>query len=193
MPVSPKSPSWDQLFQVALGQQGLFTTQQAAQLGYSSQLLNHYVRTQRLQRWQRGIYRIVHYPPGENEELMVAWLWSERQGVISHETALALHDLSDVLPARLHLSLPSHQQTNRRKAPPGVALHFADIPINERSWIAHVPVTSPRRTLLDNAIAGVQPELLKQAAEQALRRGLLARSDLVEVERALGSFGKIHP
>ena len=27
------------------------------------------------------------------------WLWSEQAGVFSHQTALALHDLSDILPA----------------------------------------------------------------------------------------------
>jgi hypothetical protein len=43
---------------------------------------------------RRGIYRLVHFPAGQHEELVVAWLWSERVGIVSHQTALALHELS---------------------------------------------------------------------------------------------------
>ncbi len=43
---------------------------------------------------RRGVYRLVHFPVGDHEDLTAVWLWSEREGVFSHETALALHDLS---------------------------------------------------------------------------------------------------
>src|SRR5690349_20586018 len=91
-------PDWDQLYRVAEAQEGLFTTQQAAQAGYSPQLLAHYVRIGRALRIQRGIYRLVHFPAGEHEDLVAVWLWSEQVGTFSHQTALALYDFSDVLP-----------------------------------------------------------------------------------------------
>ena len=34
------SPDWDHLFEIAAAQEGLFTTQQAAEAGYSPQLLD---------------------------------------------------------------------------------------------------------------------------------------------------------
>jgi predicted transcriptional regulator of viral defense system len=43
----------------------------------------------------------VHFRASEHEELVTAWLWSERAGVMSHQTALSLHGLSDVLPAQI--------------------------------------------------------------------------------------------
>ena len=52
-------------------------------------------------RLRRGIYRLVHFPAGEHEELIELWLWTERTGLASHQTALALHGLSDALPAQL--------------------------------------------------------------------------------------------
>lgn len=55
----------------------------------------HYVHIGRVVRVRRGIYRLVHFPAGEHEELVAAWLWSEPAGVVSHQTALALHGLSD--------------------------------------------------------------------------------------------------
>ena len=183
------SSNWDRLFEVAAGQEGIFTTQQAAEAGYSPQLLLHHVRTGRMLRVRRGIYRLVHFPVGEHEELVVAWLWSERAGVVSHQMALALHELSDVLPAHVHLTLPSAWRRRRFRVPPDVMLHHADVPPGDRSWFGAVPTTSPRRTLSDCARAGLSPELLEQAARQALRRGLVAKSELGDVEQALAAFG----
>jgi hypothetical protein len=81
-------PDWNRLFETAAAQEGLFTTKQAAEAGYSPQLLVHYVLTGKAHRVRRGTYRLVHFPAGEHEELVAAWLWSERAGVVSHQTAL---------------------------------------------------------------------------------------------------------
>ncbi|HEY0713455.1 MAG TPA: hypothetical protein VGF45_12330 [Polyangia bacterium] len=43
------------------------------------------------------------------EELVTAWLWSDRAAVLSHQTALALHGLSDILPAHGSALSPSRQ------------------------------------------------------------------------------------
>jgi predicted transcriptional regulator of viral defense system len=182
-------PDWDRLYETAAGQEGLFTTQQGAEAGYSPQLLVHHARAGKMVRVRRGIYRLVHFPPGEHEELVAAWLWSERAGVISHQSALALHELSDVLAAQLHLTLPAAWRSRRFRVPDGVVLHHADVGTEERAWVGAVPVTSPRRTLSDCAKAGLSPELLKQAALQALRRGLVTRAELGDVKRALAPFG----
>jgi predicted transcriptional regulator of viral defense system len=187
--VPPIRPDWNRLFETAAGQEGLFTTQQAAEAGYSPQLLVHYVRTGRAVRVHRGIYRLVHFPAGEHEELVTAWLWSERAGVISHQTALALHGLSDAMPAQLHLTLPCAWQRRRFRVPSGVVLHHADVPPEDRAWFGAVPTTNPRRTLRDCAHEGISPELLRQAAQQALRRGLVTKSELGDVKKALRPFG----
>lgn len=178
------TPSWDALFEVASGQEGLFTTVQAADAGYSPQLLQKHLHAGRLQRVRRGVYRLVHFPPGDHEDLATVWLWSGRAGVFSHETALFLHGLSDVLPTRVHLSVPAEWQGRRLRVPPGVALHHADVPKAERAWVGPVPVTTPRRTLVDCVTAGVAPDLVQQAMEQAGARGLVARAELGEMRRA---------
>lgn len=187
--VSPDRPDWDRLFETAAAQEGMFTTKQAADAGYSAQLLVHYVHVGRAARVRRGIYRLVHFPAGDHEELVAAWLWSELAGVVSHESALALHGLSDALPANIHLTLPSAWRRRRFRVPPDVVLHHADVPQNERAWFGAVPTTSARRSLNDCALAGLSPELLRQAAQQALRRGLVTKRELVDVEAALTPFG----
>lgn len=189
MDTAAKRPDWAALYETAGAQDGHFTTQQAAEAGYSTQLLLKHMRGGRVARVRRGVYRLVHFPAGEHEELSVVWLWSEREGVFSHQTALALHDLSDVLPGHIHLTLPAEWRHRRFRVPKGVVLHHADIPVSDRAWFGPVPVTSPRRTLIDCAREKVSPDLLRQATQQAMRRGLVVRDDLPEVEQALLPFG----
>lgn len=187
--VLTRRPDWNRLFEVAATQEGLFTTKQAAVAGYSPQLLVHHLRTGKAVRVRRGIYRLVHFPAGQHEELVAAWLWSELAGVVSHQTALALHGLSDALPARIHLTLPAAWRRRRFLVPTDIVLHHADIPPDDRAWFGAVPTTNPRRTLNDCAQEGLSPELLRQAAQQALRRGLATRGELGAVKAALKPFG----
>lgn len=185
----PSKPSWDRLFETARAQEGYFTTRQAAEAGYSSQLLHKHIRAERVTRVNRGIYRLVHFPAGEHEDLVTAWLWSERAGVISHQTALALHGLSDALPAQVHLTLPRAWRRRRFRVPAGIVLHHADVSPEERAWFGPVPATSALRSLNDCAREGMSPDLLQQAARQALRRGLVTRAGLGDVAAALEAFG----
>jgi predicted transcriptional regulator of viral defense system len=182
-------PDWDLLFETASAQEGYFTTRQAAKAGYSSQLLLKHIRAGRIARTRRGIYRLVHFPAGEHEELVTAWLWSEQAGVVSHQTALALHGLSDALPAHVHLTLPRTWRSRRFRVPTGVVLHHADVPPEERAWFGAVPTTDPRRSLNDCAREDMSPDLLRQAAQQAIRRGLVTKAELGHVEEALRPFG----
>jgi len=184
-------PRWAELYARAAEQQGLFTTRQAAEAGYSPQLLIHHVRVGNVARLQRGIYRLVHFPSSEHEELVRVWLWSEREGVMSHRTALSLHGLSDVLPAEIDLTVPSAWRRRRLRRPGDVALHFADVTPEDRGWFGAVPVTTPLRTLHDCAEAALSPEHLTQAVRQALRRGLVERAQLQAIEQVLAPFGGI--
>lgn len=178
--VSGRSPDWDALFEVAQAQAGYFTTRQAASAGYSPQLLA-YLGAKRVLRVRRAIYRLVHFPSGDHEDLVVLWLWSEQAGVFSHDTALALHDLSDALPNKAHLTLPATWRRRRLRAPAGLVLHFADVSERERTSFGAVPVTAPLRTLSDCVEADLAPGLLDQAISQARRRGLISSADEVRL------------
>jgi len=180
-----EKPDWDRLYGTALGQEGHFTTQQASSAGYSSQLLVKYLHSGKIARVRRGVYRLKHFPAGQQEDLVAIWLWSEQAGVFSHETALMLHELSDVLPARAHLTVPATWRRRRLRVPEGVVLHYADVPKRERAWIGVVPVTSVPRTLADCAADHFPPDLLSAAVDQALTRGLVGKAEVVEVQRAL--------
>jgi hypothetical protein len=109
---------------------------------------------------------------------MLWHLWSrnrlgEPQGVFSHATALTLHDLSDVMPAKLDMTVPPGFR--RMAATPDVLrLHHARLSERDVQTIDGVRATTPLRTLIDVIAEGViAPELQVQAVDQALRRGLI--------------------
>ena len=181
-------PDWDRLYETASAQEGYFTTAQGAEAGYYPQLLAKYIRNERIVRVRRGIYRLNHFPAGEHEDLVVVWLWTERAGVFSHETALALHGLSDVLPARAYVTLPPSWKKRRLRVPRGVVLHFADLEKPDRTWVGAVPVTTVARTLIDGADARVAPDLVRHAFEEAAERGLVDRESLPTVVSYLTRF-----
>jgi predicted transcriptional regulator of viral defense system len=171
-------PVWDRLYESAAVQAGYVTQAQAADAGYSPQLVRYYVQDGRLERAGRGLLRLVHFPPGDHEDLVVLWLWSDKAGVFSRETALMLHDLSDALPAKRQMTVPLAWAKRRLRLPRGLALHFADLPKKARSWIGAIRVTTPLRTVLDCEAADVAPDLVRQAVEQGVRRGLFDRTEV---------------
>ena len=186
-PSRQTGPDWDRLYETALAQEGHFTTQQALDAGYSSQLLVKYLNTGKITRVRRTVYRLKHFPPGQQEDLVALWLWSDRAGIFSHETALMLHELSDVLPARAHLTVPAKWRRRRIQVPDGVVLHYADVPKRDRAWVGAVPVTSPARTLADCAADYVSPDFLSSAISQALARGMVSGPQATAVERAVAA------
>ncbi len=172
-------PNWSTLRVLAAGQAGHVTAAQATAHGFSPQLLSKHAAAGNLTRPLRGIYRLADFPPGENEDLVVAWLWSGEEAVVSHESALQLHALSDAMPSRIHLTLPSTERARRRVVPPLYALHFADLDPADRTWIGPVPLTTQARTVLDVAAAHGDPAIVRQAVDEGIRRGLFRVWDVV--------------
>jgi predicted transcriptional regulator of viral defense system len=186
-----EKPDWGALYSVAEAQEGHFTTQQAAATGFSTQLLYKHIHAGRVAKDRRGVYRLVHFPPGEHEELAIVWLWSDRVGIFCNQSALGLHGLSDVMPATLHLALPESWRARRLRVTARVTNHNSENAPSERAWFGPVPATSVKRTLIDCADAHLAPDLLRQATRQALHRGLVARADLAPIDRALAPFGGV--
>jgi predicted transcriptional regulator of viral defense system len=165
-------PDSSALYRLAYSQEGLFTAQQAQERGYSAQLLAHHARTGRFARVRRGLYRLGDYPAGEHEEIRAAWLAvGMERAIVSHESSLVLHELSDVLPNTVHL-LVSREHRGIRP-PAGVTLHTATtaIPDNEIMTRNGMRVSTPSRAILDAASSGTAPEQIQMAIRQALEQG----------------------
>ncbi len=166
------------LFQIAAAQGGYFTAFQARQAGFSEKNHPYHVQAGNWIREWRGIYRLARFPLQDDAQYSLWGVWSmNRHGVLlgaySHETALALFELSDLQPEKIHLTLP---RGNRRhgEIPSVLLLHHADIPSAECEERNGYRVTKPFRTIADMVRAMKQsPEFIGQAVTQALDRGVL--------------------
>src|SRR6266436_10078250 len=160
MPRSHRDAS-RRLFEFAEQQQGFFTTKQAKAAGFAENTHPYHVQVGNWIREHRGIYRLANFPRGERPDLMLWSLWSRNrgeaaQGVYSYQTALSLHDLSDAMPAKLHMTVP---RTFRRNSeiPRVLVLHLADLPESDIGIAHGVQVTKPMRTILDLLAGGEMP------------------------------------
>ena len=171
----------DVLYRLAERQAGYLTARQAVATGMPRSTLAHHARPGgRLQPASRGVYRLRNFPPSPHEHIVAGWLRTppSADAVVSHQSALELHDLSDVIADQIHVSVP---RDRRRKAVPGLTLHVTQLPIlaNERREILGATVTSPERTILDVLREGGPNEQVELAIAQALRRGLSTRRRLI--------------
>lgn len=165
-------------------QSGHFTAAQALSVGYSYSAQKFHVDRGNWLRVDRGLFRLPEWPVGEHEDLVRWSLWSAGRAVISHETALAVHDLGDVNPAVIHLTVPPNL---RSRPPEGIRLHRGDLPEDDIWLYEGFKITTPLRTLLDVAAGTLDLDQLAEAMQQAFERTPAARDALVLRDEELGS------
>jgi hypothetical protein len=171
------------LFEIADQQQGFFTTKQAKAAGFAENTHPYHVQVGNWIREHRGIYRLALFPMADRPDLVLWALWSrnrdeEVEGVYSHDTALSLYDLSDLNPAKLHITVPTDFRRNS-DIPRILVLHYADIPESDVQTAQGFKFTRPLRTILDLIEAGtVERNFIRQALKQAFDRGLVSRQQL---------------
>ena len=172
------------LFEVASFQQGYFTTKQAVCAGFSYRMHTHYKQSGDWLEIDRGIFRLAQFPNSPDEDYIRWSLWSrdrnsEPQAVISHESALCIHNLSDVMPSKIHLTIPIGF---RKKTPKGCVLHRGRVSIDEKEQREGFFVTNPLRTILDSAETNLSMDYLGQAIQEACDKGMIQIIDIVSTE-----------
>ncbi len=170
--------------EIAGEQGGYFTAAQALSVGYTYRQQNYHKNRGNWLYIDHGLYRLRNYPEGEHEDLIRWSFWSrnrcgEFQATVSHDTALAIHDLGDVMPGRVHLTVSSGF---RKKAPGGCILHTAGLDSYDIEHHHGFNVTTPLRTLLDAAGSPLSQDLLDGAVRDALRRGIVRAKQLLSAE-----------
>jgi len=183
------------LFEIAEQQQGFFTTKQAKAAGFAENTHPYHVQAGNWIREHRGIYRLTLFPMADRPDLVLWALWSRNrdekvEGVYSHQTALSLYDLSDLNPAKLHMTVPTDFRRNS-EIPGILVLHYADLPDSDVQNAQGFKFTRPLRTILDLIEAGtVERNFIRQALRQAIDRGLISRQQIRNA-RMSGSARKI--
>lgn len=177
-----------QLFEIADRQQGYFTNAQAELCGFSRTNFHRYLSNREWVKEGRGIYRLTQYPITNRPELVLWSLWSRNkggaaQGVWSYETALDIYELSDVMPAKMHMTVPKRFR-KRAAIPKVLVLHFEDLAKEDIRFQQGYMVTSPLRTLIDIVESNrLSNDLISQALHDALHKGVVYREEIRDSDK----------
>jgi predicted transcriptional regulator of viral defense system len=187
METNDSKPSHTRLFELASEQGGYFTAVQARACGFSKALLAHHAKSGRFLRMRQGLYRFREYPGSPREDVIAAWLTTGREvALVSHESALDILGLSDVVPDLVHLTVPRAKRY--RSASPRVAIHTTTRRLDKSDVVVRdgIRLTAAARSIIDAAEAGTAPEQIVAAIGQALDRGMATESKLRAAARVRG-------
>ena len=171
--MEPSSPNHRCIYSHGESQHGYFTAAQARACGFDTSDISYHTRTGRFIRVQRGIYRLRDYPSFYREHVVIHWIeLGTNRAVVSHQSALDLLELSDVIPAETHLTVPRAMRYRRNR--PDVIVHTTtrELGAQETTFREGIRITNPEVTIADAAEIGVGPEQIEMAVYQALERGI---------------------
>lgn len=190
------SSGYEHLLALAARQRGYFAVHQALTMGVSRRTIQYWRSKNRFVPVLRGIYRLFgYYQQGLIDDVWPVWLASGQDTIVSHESALVLYDLSDLMPNTIHLSV-SYQRRGRHY-PSEVRIHTftKEIPKSEITYHEGIPVTQIERTIIDCVASHVQRDQVQLACHQAVERGLTTSTRLLEAaaNRSQASVKMIKP
>ena len=172
------------LLQVAAPQRGLFTLAQAAEVGVGDVYVRKMAARGVLERRAQGVYRIPAIPIDEYTELMEAVLWANGRGVIVGETALALWDLADVNPRKIHLAVPPSYRP-RRQGGRLYQVHQARLGAEDRDETHGIPTVTPAVAICQSIANGVAGDMIEQAIHRAQAREHIGNETAARLRVAL--------
>ncbi|MFK7917930.1 MAG: hypothetical protein AB8G14_07620 [Ilumatobacter sp.] len=131
-----------------------------------------------------GVYRVPSLPFDRHDEFILARLWAAGRGVVSHDSALLVHELCDINPTVVHLTIPTSYRISRAGGE-RYEVHRAELDDSEVTRIDAVVLTSIPRTLTDS-IGHAPGYLLRQAIDTAARRGAITSAVHDQLTRSAG-------
>jgi len=175
----------DALREIAMDQHGFITTRQALDEGVTNDQLSKMVSRGRLDRVVFGVYRVPQVAANRYDNWALAVLWTGvADACLSHETALAAWDISDINPDRIHLTIPKGTRL-RRAGGERYILHYANLALQQRTWFEQIPITDAPTTIADCIDWGVPTYLIKQAFERTAGTSLLLDRERESLARRL--------
>lgn len=178
--------AYTQLAQVANERYGFVTPDDARELGINPMNLVRMAERDQIERRGTGLYRFPLTPATRLDPYMEATLWPRgARGVLSHETALELYELSDVHPAKIHITVPRGYRV-RREVPPAYQLHHEDLESGQVTLHEGIEIVTPEHAIRQAHGTHLGAALIGQAIDQGERSGRLTASQARWLRRELG-------
>lgn len=163
----------ERLREVALDQHGFVTTAQAVAEGVSHAELSTMVARDRLERVAHGVYRVPQVADTEFDQYQLAVLWTgASEACLSHDTALAAWEISDINPDRTHLTVARRHRI-RRQGGEGYVIHHDDLDPKQVTWWQGIRTATVPTAIAQCIASGVPTYLIRQALDRAGRTSLL--------------------
>ncbi len=176
------------LLEVAARQHGLFSVQQAVDVGVADASVRKLAARGVLERRAQGVYRIVAFPIGPATEYMEAVLWAKGRGVIGGEAALAVWDLADVNPRRIDVVVPTSYRP-RRAGGELYRVRRVNLTPDEVDEVDGVPVVTPAVAIRQVINRGGPADVVEQAIRRAEARELIGHQTSARLRVALYDRG----
>lgn len=173
---------FDDITEAALGNFGLITAAQAAEMGVRSKDIAEWVRLGRLERRGWGVYRIAHYVPSDFDRYAEATALVGGDAAVWGESVLAMLNLALVNPLRVVVAT---EKRIRRKLPDWIRL------VRKPKSAETENIEGVRCQKLADAIrqcrGRVMAERLADAVREAGRKGLLGAGEVRKLGKELRS------
>jgi predicted transcriptional regulator of viral defense system len=178
--------AFNQLADVAADQYGFVSQHDARELGIQSMTLIRMSEHGTLERRGHGLYRLRYFPVSPLDSYMEATLWPRgTRGVLSHETALDLYELSDVNPSKIHIAVPRAHRI-RREIPALYRIHHENLPDADVTFYEAIPIVTPAHAIRQSHAAHLGPALIGQAIDHGESNGRLTRKEAAQLRREIG-------
>lgn len=178
--------AFNELADVAADQYGFVTQHDAHELGIQPMTLVRMSERGVLERCGHGLYRVRAFPVTRLDPYMAATLWPRgTRGVLSHETALDLYELSDVNPNKVHITVPRHHRI-RREIPALYRVHHEDLDDADVTFYEGIPIVTAPRAIRQCHATHLGPALIGQAIDHGVSNGRLTRRQAAELRRETG-------
>lgn len=175
-----------EVLEIAREQHGFVRAADLREIGVDPKRLGDYRRRGLADHLGYGVYRLRIVPPGEWDEYMLASVWPAGRGVLSHETALDLHELCDVNPNHVDITVPEGYRTHRQ-VPAAYRLHARGLQTDEITSVQGVPVVTPMRAIADGIASGLRLTLVEQAIENGERQAAIHAEAAEDLRARLGA------
>ncbi|MER8017165.1 type IV toxin-antitoxin system AbiEi family antitoxin domain-containing protein [Streptomyces griseoluteus] len=178
-----------------------FTTAQARRALLSPRDLAHLVAEGEIDELSRGVYRRADAPETAHVDLLAVCARAPR-AVVCGESALALHELIDDIPAAVHIAVPRGTRRPTISYPPTVVAQYAPktfalgVERFEAAPGETVPVYNAARSVVDamRHRSRTGETLALSALGRYLRRsGRGGVSELQHIARELGALSAVRP
>lgn len=177
--------AYNRLAEIAAERYGYVTTTDAEALGLDPHRLYEMARRGQLEHLTTAVYRVPLIPVTPLDPYMQATLWPRNaEAVISHASALGLYELSDVNPAKIHITVPQAHRP-RREVPAPYVLHREDLGPEDLTTYEGIPIVTAAKAIRQAHETHLGPALIRAAIEDGRRRGLLKRAEATGLHEEL--------